>query len=422
MRFLFVNWEGGGTVPPELGVARRLAGRGHEIAVLADATIEPEARAAGCDFVPWATAPCRTTRTAESDIMRDWETSNPITMIARARERFIAGPAPRYAADTVAAIERFAPDAVAVDSMLFGALIGAQSTGVPTAALMSNLYVLPRASAPMIGTGVPTARGPLGRARDRVLARVLNRLMDASKRGINETRAAHGLQPLRHVMDQALEVDAVLVLTSRHLDRLGGAPPHVRWVGAQLDDPAWVQPWSPPWPAGNDDPIVLVALSSTYQAQEDVLRSAVAALATRPVRAVVTLGPALADLVLDAPSHVVVVQSVPHNEVLREAAALISHCGHGTAVKALGAGVPVVGLPMGRDQGDTAQRIAELGAGVRISRKASPDRIGRALDEVLGNGRFRAAARDLAARMADETREDLAVRELEALAVGAVAS
>jgi len=39
-------WDGGGTVPPELGVARRLVARGHSVRVLADPVIEDEARAA----------------------------------------------------------------------------------------------------------------------------------------------------------------------------------------------------------------------------------------------------------------------------------------------------------------------------------------------------------------------------------------
>jgi hypothetical protein len=34
--FLFVMFEGGGNVPPQLGIARRLVGRGHVVRVLAD--------------------------------------------------------------------------------------------------------------------------------------------------------------------------------------------------------------------------------------------------------------------------------------------------------------------------------------------------------------------------------------------------
>jgi hypothetical protein len=49
-RFLFVMWEGGGTGPPELAVARRLVARGHSVHVLGDPTLEGSARAVGAAF------------------------------------------------------------------------------------------------------------------------------------------------------------------------------------------------------------------------------------------------------------------------------------------------------------------------------------------------------------------------------------
>ena len=49
-RYLLPMWDGGGTVAPELGVARRLIARGHTVHVLADPTIVAEAEQAGCTF------------------------------------------------------------------------------------------------------------------------------------------------------------------------------------------------------------------------------------------------------------------------------------------------------------------------------------------------------------------------------------
>ena len=45
--FLFVMWQGGGNVPVQLGVARRLVEGGHRVRVLADPAGEGEARATG---------------------------------------------------------------------------------------------------------------------------------------------------------------------------------------------------------------------------------------------------------------------------------------------------------------------------------------------------------------------------------------
>ena len=40
-RFLMTTWDGGGNVPPELGVAQLLVERGHHVHVVADPTVEP---------------------------------------------------------------------------------------------------------------------------------------------------------------------------------------------------------------------------------------------------------------------------------------------------------------------------------------------------------------------------------------------
>jgi UDP:flavonoid glycosyltransferase YjiC (YdhE family) len=115
---------------------------------------------------------------------------------------------------------------------------------------------------------------------------------------------------------------------------------------------------------------------------------------------------------------VTVVRSAPHREVLREAAAVVTHAGHGTVAKALAAGVPLVAVPLGRDQPDVAARVVATGAGVRLARTSSSDRIARALRTVLGDPAYRDAARRVAGAMAAEAREDRAVAELEALARG----
>jgi UDP:flavonoid glycosyltransferase YjiC (YdhE family) len=113
---------------------------------------------------------------------------------------------------------------------------------------------------------------------------------------------------------------------------------------------------------------------------------------------------------------VTVVERAPHHEVLRHASAVVTHAGHGTVIKALAAGVPVVALPLGRDQLDNAARVAHHRAGLRLKPNAKPEAIAKALRRVLDERAFAANAERLAAAIAAETAEDRAVVELEALA------
>jgi UDP:flavonoid glycosyltransferase YjiC (YdhE family) len=159
--------------------------------------------------------------------------------------------------------------------------------------------------------------------------------------------------------------------------------------------------------------LVLVGFSTTFQDQGRVLRNVVEALASLRVRALVTLGEMLATQEVRSTGSVVVVRSAPHREVLPHAALLITHCGHGTTLKALAAGVPMLCLPMGRDQDDTAARVVHAGAGIRLKPRASAPAIARAVQRLLDDATFRESARRLRDVIAEEQGRTDVVTELE---------
>ena len=415
-QYVLALWEGGGNVPPELGVATRLVDRGHRVHVLGDPTIERAAGEAGCTFSPWVTAPHRTTLDPREDPIKDWESTNPLVLLTRLRDRFIAGPAARFAADTADAIDSIRPDALLADAFLFGAVIAAQAASLPVVLLMSNIWVMPARGTPPIGPGFPPARSPLGRGRDAALLAVVNRLFGKGLPALNEARGEFGLSPLTSFYDQGLGADRILVLTSPEFDYAAPTvPANVRYVGPVLDDPEWVRPWTPPWPDDDPRPLVLVAFSTTFQNQVPVLRRVVEALSALPVRALVTLGRAVDPGGVTSSGNVVVVDSVPHQSVLPQASLVISHCGHGTTMKALSAGVPLVCMPMGRDQNDTAARVVAAGVGVRLRPSASASRIRVAVRRVLGDDRFRTDAAHLATAIGEGRRTADLVTEIEAV-------
>lgn len=205
-RFLFVMVEGGGNVSSQLGIARRLAARGHEVRVLGDAAIEPEARAAGCSFAPFATAPHHNMRSQKDDLVKDWQPGSPLAKLVRVAGTLMFGPAAAYARDLMTALESFPADALAIDYLLFGALIGAEKSGLPTATLMHTPYAPPTEGVPPFGLGWRPARGWLGRLRDRVVRRLMVRTFD--KQGlalVNGARTGLGLPALERVRPAAAQ-------------------------------------------------------------------------------------------------------------------------------------------------------------------------------------------------------------------------
>jgi MGT family glycosyltransferase len=233
---------------------------------------------------------------------------------------------------------------------------------------------------------------------------------------LNRARACLGLRPLTRLLAHSEQPERVLALTGAALDCPAALPPNVRYVGPQLDDPEWAEPWTPP---GDDRPFVLVAMSTTFMDHRDQLQRAVTALGNLPVQGLVTTGPAIDPDQIDAPDGVTVVRSAPHRQVLAHTDVLLTHGGHGTVMKGLIAGVPIVCMPTGRDQPDNAARLVHRGAGVKISKKASPAKIAAAVRHVMDDPSFRTAAARLGEQLRSEADSGAALAELEALAASA---
>ena len=412
--YLFAIIDGGGTVPADTSVIRAMVERGHDVRVLADRVLAPDLESTGAEHIPWNRAPQRADLDPQSVIMKDWDTSTPFQAFARVRDGAMVGPAGLFAADVRDELRRRPADVVVGNFFVFGAQIAAEADGLPFAFLVSNLLSFPESNTPPLGPGLKPAKGPVGRARDRALARLMARLFDKSLDQLNDVRRANGLEPRQSVLENFERADRLLLMTSRAFEyEQFTPPPNVRLVGPRLDDPAWVGEWTPP---AGDDPLVLVGMSSTFMDHGDVLQRAATALGELPVRGVVTTGPAIPVGSIDAPANVTVVERAPHREVLRHASAVVTHAGHGTVIKALAAGVPVVAMPLGRDQLDNAARVVHHGAGLKLKPKTSSDAIARAVRRVLDEPAFAANAERLAAAIAAETAEDRTVAELEGLA------
>jgi len=103
------------------------------------------------------------------------------------------------------------------------------------------------------------------------------------------------------------------------------------------------------------------------------------------------------------PDGVIVAQYAPYSELFPRAAAAVHQGGAGTTAQALRAGVPMCVVPYSHDQPDFARRCAGLGvARIVPRRKYRAARVAKELEWLLSRESYRAAARDVAAEMAQE--------------------
>ncbi len=408
---LMTTWDGGGTTPPLMSVARALVARGHRLRVLADPVLRADVEATGAEFVSWTRAPHRCERGYGDHFVRDWGV-DPAEGFARMRDALALGPAAAYAADVREELERRPAAALLTELLLFGPQVAAEAAGTPYVVLNPTVNVVPAPGVPPFGLGLMPATDEAGRRRDEELGAMMLAAWDEGLPALNAARAEQGLEPLEHALDQGRAAARVLVMTSRAFDFFGPLPPTVVHVGPRLDDVSWAGEWEAP---PGEEPLVLVGLSSDYQDHGDLLRRIAAALGSLPVRAVLTTGNGIDPASIEAPANVQVVKTAPHSAVLREAALAVTHGGHGVTIKSLAAGVPLVCLPMGRDQLDIAARVVHAGAGVRLEPTAAPAEIASAVEQVLAEASYGEAAEGIATTIAEETATDRAVEEIEAV-------
>jgi len=409
--FLFVTWEGGGNVPPVLGLASRLVKRGHRVRVLTEPCLKESVCAIGAEFIVFKTYFTRTDPTI--DLIQDWK-ATPFTIPTISN--IMIRPAMDVAKETQDALRNEPTDVVVADLMMLGSLVAAEAMGIKRVALFHMPEYLPGPGRPPGGMGLLPAPSHMGRLRDKLLTILFYQVMNRYLPPLNRVREAFSLPLLKSVDKIYHQADIRLMQTSKAFDApITPAPANVRYVGPILDDPAWSDFDGNLWSESDPRPFVVVGLSSTFQNQRATLERIVGAVSTMDIRCLVTLGPAMARETFQIPENIIALPAVPHSKVFPHADAVVTHAGHGTVMRALAHGLPLVCLPMGRDQIDNAALVAHHGAGLKLSPKARPNQINKAISRVLEDPEFTVNAQSLQTDILQDAESDLAVSQLEHL-------
>ena len=100
-----------------------------------------------------------------------------------------------------------------------------------------------------------------------------------------------------------------------------------------------------------------------------LLRAALAGLAGEPVRVLATTNRRAPEQPIDVPPNARLVDWVSYARTMPRCAAVVCHAGHGTVVRALASGTPVVACPHAGDMAEYAARVRWAGLGVSLPRR-----------------------------------------------------
>jgi UDP:flavonoid glycosyltransferase YjiC (YdhE family) len=260
--------------------------------------------------------------------------------------------------------------------------------GIPQATLIPHLYPVHEPGLPFFAVGMQPARTPLGRAGWRWAQPLLETGLRQGRMEMNGQRAKLGLEPLDH-FHGGISPSLALVGTFPQLEY------QRRWPkGVEVTGPIEFEiPFEDIAVPEGEEPLVLVAPSTAHDAEGQMLRVALEALAEEPVRVVATTNRVAPKERVEVPANAVLVDWLSYSQVMPLASLVICHGGHGTIARALAAGVPVLTSPAGGDMFENAARVSWAAVGLSVpSRLWRPGPVRWATRRILGDPAFSARA------------------------------
>jgi UDP:flavonoid glycosyltransferase YjiC (YdhE family) len=324
----------------------------------------------------------------------------------------------RASEQSAALIREFDPDAVVADILTVASSLAAQKEGRPWATLVPHVLPIAEPGFPPYSIGARYPRTRVGGRLWQLFDPLVGKGIEAGRVELNGARSRVGLPPLDHEHG-GISRELTIVATFPHLEY-----PRHHWDPAmQVTGPLmWERPYGDVELPPGDDPLVLIAPSTAQDRDQRMLTAAVEGLADEPVRVLATYNRRPPPKPTDVPPNTRLVEWVSYARTMPLCDAVVCHAGHGTLVRSLASGVPVVACPAAGDMAENSARVAWAGAGVSLPRRlVSPRGVRLAVRRVLGEPSYAVRAREL--REWSELHDGAAnaADHVEALAAGGVA-
>jgi MGT family glycosyltransferase len=344
-RYLIAAFGDPGHAFPAIALGRELVARGHKVCLETWSRWGEYAEAEGMRVTP---AP-------------DYRTG------LRPRELKPYQAAVRASQETRLVVRDFDPDLVVVDILTVAGALAAELEGRPWASLIPHLFPVQAPGSPPYASGARPPRTRAGRALWRTIHPLVGIGLRRGREQLNGSRARVGLPPIDH-LHGGLSRRLSLVATFPELERSRPAVPDwarvtgpLIWERTAEEDARWAPP--------GDEPLVLVAPSTSQDPEQRLLRASLEGLAREPVRVLAATNGRALPADVRVPRNARMVEWPSYRRTMPRCAAVISHGGHGTLAQALAAGAPVICVPAGGDMGENAARAAWAGLGVSLPRR-----------------------------------------------------
>jgi UDP:flavonoid glycosyltransferase YjiC (YdhE family) len=288
-------------------------------------------------------------------------------------------------------LEEFEPDVVINDILTVAPALAAEKYGSHWATLIPHIYPIQDGAMPFFAVGALPPRTALGRGFWGLTDRLLLRGLERGRDDLNAQRKIVGLPPTER-FHGGISPSLAMVATYPQLEYPRDWPESVHVTGPMPFEIPHEDIRLPP----GDDPLILVAPSTSQDPNNHLVRSALKAMAGKRVRIVATTNRVVPQSPIEVPENAILVDWLSYSQVMPQSALVLCHGGHGTVARALAEGVPVLTCPAAGDMNETAARITWAGVGRSVRWSLTNEHSLRwAIAEVIEDPSYRRKAADI---------------------------
>jgi zeaxanthin glucosyltransferase len=393
MKIGFLSMPLSGHLNPMTALARRLQSRGNEVVFFGFPDVEPFARAAGLDFVPYGEKeyPAGSIDKVYSSVaqLHGFEVVRHSCMDLNpdlTRVTF------NYLADKLATT---GVEAVVIDTIHFFIELVPLSMSIPYVHIWNVLHLDFSGATPASLFSCPLDTSPEGLNRNAVNLHKVGAILGPIAEIARSYSEKVGLKIDWNDPAATVSKLAVITQTPKEFDFPGILwPTQFHYAGPFHDDKGR-EPIPFPWDRLTNKPLIYASLGTLVNGLDGVYKHILEAVEPlNDVQVVLSIGKNINPESLGPiPSNTIVIRSAPQIELLKRAALCITHAGLNTTLESLAHGVPMVAIPIGYDQPGAAARIAHHGTGEFIEvDELTTDRLRGLIEKVLQDPSYRERA------------------------------
>lgn len=421
-RYLFAAFPVAGHVTPGLPLARELVRRGHDVRWYTTPKFAEKVEAAGAKYVPYKKALILDEARID-EVFPERAKFKGVDQLKWDMKHVFIDQVPTLLEDLTDELTREPADIIVGDAMMGVCGYVARRFKLPWAVYGISALTLSSCDTPPFGLGLAPSNSPIAKLRDRFMYWMVENVVfkDQFRYNVEMSKRLGFGEPKHSLLDFTRGADLYLQGSTPGFEYpRSDLPQTVKFIGAFLPgaDPNWQPPsWWHRLDGGK--PVVLLTQGTIATEYEDLILPAIRALADKEVLVIATTGnkPTEALGLSKLPGNVIVEQFVPYAHLMPKTSLLVTNGGYGTVQIALAHGVPIAAFGATEEKPDVAARVQWSGVGLGYKTpRAKESQILGAVNQILGDSRFKTAAERLQQELAQYDAPRLAGDALEALA------